>query len=67
MNYYGLLREAFQTQDAVDMFDLRSEDPVSAAEFLRLVKESDAAQLALIEFIKSNPNIVEDIFLGKIL
>jgi hypothetical protein len=50
-DYYLLLGNAHATSEVVDHFDLRSEDPSSAAEFQRLLKESTEAQMELCRYV----------------
>jgi hypothetical protein len=49
--YYERLREAFDAMDAVDMFDLYSENPDSVAKWEELLRDSATAQLKLIVYV----------------
>ena len=52
--YYELLHEACEASEEVDMFDVCSLDPISAAKFRGLCEDSDRAQLALISHVLAN-------------
>lgn len=49
--YYYLLREAFDTSEEVDMYDLHSEDPASLCLWEQLVREEHRARTALVHYI----------------
>lgn len=57
-DYFILLRDAFNTSEATDMFDLRSEDNVSVDKWNRLLAEECQAQLALINHIKEHSEAI---------
>ena len=48
--YYALLREAFTTSEAVDNFDLHSEDHESVKRWKELVMASGYAQGLLVQY-----------------
>lgn len=52
--YYRLLRNAFSASEAVDNFDLRSENFESRRQWRSLVIESSRAQMELVVFIKDH-------------
>lgn len=52
--YYDLLGEAQAASDAVDMFDLHSEDPQSVKAYKELYFESIQHQMHLINFVRDN-------------
>lgn len=52
--YYQLLRDAFEASEAVDKFDLHSEDPTSVKEWNILVANQGRAQGLLVQYAKDN-------------
>ena len=60
-SYYHVLLAAAQASEAVDNFDLRSDDPQSDEEFQRLLRESLVAQKNLIRFILDHPNLINEL------
>lgn len=52
--YYRLLRNAFNASEAVDNFDLRSENFESRRQWQALVIESSRAQMEFVVYIKDN-------------
>lgn len=55
--YYQLLSEALKASESVDNFDLRSEDPVSAANFKGLLDGSNMAQKKLCYHIRKHQGL----------
>lgn len=53
-DYFELLYEAHAASEAVDMFDLHSDDPVSVKEWERLCSESADAQCELVAYCERN-------------
>lgn len=54
VRYFSLLLDAFQASDAMDGFDLKSDDAQSVAAWRALVKECNAANAALVSFVLDN-------------
>lgn len=52
--YYGLLYEAYAASEALDRFDLKSDDPASSRRWVTLLKVHAKAQAALIEHVVKN-------------
>ena len=52
--FYELLQEAHSASDAVDAFDLHSEDAASVIAFSKLVEEQAAAVNALVDYVSAN-------------
>lgn len=52
-----LLREAYHAAEAVDLFDVHSEDPASVAEFERLQALSDSAEQALVDHVLEDERV----------
>lgn len=50
MKIFGLIISAYQASEAVDYFDLRSEDPESCRKWKELLKEQMSTARELIEF-----------------
>jgi hypothetical protein len=59
--FHELLREAFEADQAEDLFDVHSEDKESAAEWARLKAEAAKQKSKLITFIKENPEILPQV------
>lgn len=56
--YYDLLDEAFQTSQALDLFDLDMEDPASVKQW-SVLEEADArAQAVLIVHVAANATLL---------
>lgn len=62
--YWQLLAVAYDTGEAVDMFDLHEDDPASAKEWERLCAQSADAQHDLVEFIVCNRGELQRLFRG---
>ena len=52
--YNEMLREAFHASEAVDAFDLHSDDPVSIEKWRDLVQAQYAANCSLTKFCEDN-------------
>ncbi len=59
-----LIRIAAHDLDAVDNFDLRSDDPASVAKFATFQADARDAQLNLMDFIAANYERLCEIFDG---
>lgn len=58
--FYELLDQAFESANAVDMFDLHSKDPVSMAKWRKIRDEEVTDVLALIDFVVDNAAVLRE-------
>jgi hypothetical protein len=61
-DYWLLLAIAYDAGEAVDMFDLREDDPASCREWERLCEASAEAQCDLLRYIETNGRRLRQIF-----
>ena len=57
-DYHHLLLDAAAASEAVDRFDLHSDDPESAATFGVLKAQALAATVALLDYCKANDDAI---------